>query len=106
MDPESLSDVAKPIAHLADRSKLGKKYGRVIIDSSDGIIAMIQIGMWGSRVNRIARRYREGSNDRANVIDIQGRTTGSDVSEQPVPSDGLAGYRVNQVAPNPAGGFN
>lgn len=59
LDDEQLSDVAKPLAHLANRSKIATKYGRVVIDSSDGVIACIQLGMWGSRVNRIARKYRE-----------------------------------------------
>lgn len=60
LDPEELADIAKPIAHLADRSKFGKRYGRIIIDSSDGVAAFIQLGMAASRVNRIARKYREG----------------------------------------------
>jgi hypothetical protein len=59
LSDDALSDVAKPLAHLADRSKLGKKYGRVIIDSSDGVQAMIALGMWGARVNRIANKYRK-----------------------------------------------
>ncbi len=80
LDPSAQSDIAKPLAHFADRSKLGKKYGRIIIDSTDGITALIQLSMWGSRVNRIARRVRErdGRNQQ-----IQEQFSGPDVPEQP-----------------------
>src|SRR5271166_66210 len=58
MDPKTLRDVAKPIAHMAARSKFGNKYGRVLMDSSDGIAAIIQLTMWANRVSRIAKKYR------------------------------------------------
>jgi hypothetical protein len=109
LDDEQLSDIAKPIAHLADRSKLGKKYGRVIIDSSDGIVAMIQLGMWGSRVNRIAKKYRgEGHHRHDHGIDT-GSEGGSGVQEtEPeygTPSQGvIQPYNTNH---GPAGfGYN
>jgi len=59
LDEEQLADISKPIAHMADRSKLGKRYGRIVLDSSDGIAAAIQMGMWAARVNRIAKRTRQ-----------------------------------------------
>lgn len=85
LDPEQLSDIAKPIAHMADRSKLAKKYGRVVIDSSDGVIAMIQLAMWTSRVNRIARKYRnmeEAPNGQAQRANTSGEA-GRDVEPEP-----------------------
>lgn len=99
LDETALSDIAKPLAHLADRSKLGKKYGRLIVDSSDGIIALIQLGMWMNRVNRIANRAREradngGPGQQEQVLPD---TSGPSVSEpgQAPPS----GFRLNGHAP-------
>lgn len=68
LDDKELSDIAKPIAHLANGSKFGKKYGRLLIDSSDGIAAFIQLSMWANRVNRIARRYRPGKERNERVV--------------------------------------
>jgi hypothetical protein len=76
LDPEELADIAKPIAHLADRSKFGKRYGRVIIDSSDGVAAMIQLGMAAGRVNRIARKYREGTSGVVSSAAVGGEIPG------------------------------
>ena len=88
-DSDQLSDIAKPLAHIAERSKLGKKYGRMLIDASDGCVAVIQLAMWGNRVNRIARKYRKGS-----VNDQPGGTSGEGIPEE------------SQISPNGVTGPN
>lgn len=100
IDETALSDIAKPLAHLADRSSLGKKYGRLIVDSSDGIIAMIQLGMWMNRVNRIAKKTRErldNGGQSGNTEQVLPDSSGPSVSEpgQAPPS----GFQLNGHAP-------
>jgi len=50
--------IAKPFAELANKSKLTRKHGRKIIALTGSIDSVIQLGMWISRVNRIAAKYR------------------------------------------------
>lgn len=65
-----LSDVerdrmARPFAEYSNKSKFMRKHGRMIIASADTIDAIIQMGMWFSRVNRIAAKYKGTRKTRA-----------------------------------------
>lgn len=50
--------MARPFAEYSNKSKFMKKHGRMVIASADSIDAIIQMGMWFSRVNRIAGKHR------------------------------------------------
>lgn len=50
--------IARPFAEYSNKSKFMRKHGRMIIASADSIDAALQLGMWFSRVNRIASKYR------------------------------------------------
>lgn len=50
--------IAVPFAELSHKSKIMRKYGRTIIASGGAFDAIVAIGMWTSRVNRIARKYK------------------------------------------------
>lgn len=50
--------IARPFAELAYKNKWTRKHGRSIIASADSIDAIVQLGMWYSRVSRIAAKYR------------------------------------------------
>lgn len=50
--------IARPFAEYSYKSKFMRKHGRMIIASADSIDAVLQLGMWFSRVNRIAGKYR------------------------------------------------
>jgi hypothetical protein len=50
--------IAVPFAELSHKSKVMRKYGRTIIASGGAFDAIITIGTWTSRVNRIARKYK------------------------------------------------
>jgi hypothetical protein len=50
--------MARPFAEYANKAKFTRKHGRVIIASADSIDAILQMGMWFSRVNRIAAKYK------------------------------------------------
>lgn len=50
--------MARPFAEYSNKSKFMRKHGRMVIASADSIDAVIQMGMWFSRVNRIAAKHR------------------------------------------------
>jgi hypothetical protein len=50
--------IAVPIAEMSNKSKFMRKHGRMIVASGDAFNALVVIGAWASRVNRIAARYR------------------------------------------------
>jgi hypothetical protein len=50
--------IATPFAELSHKSKLMRKHGRMIVASGDALNALVVLGMWFSRVNRIAAKYR------------------------------------------------
>lgn len=56
--------MARPFAEYSNKSKFMKKHGRMIIASADSIDAVLQMGMWFARVNRIASKYK-GTRKRA-----------------------------------------
>lgn len=61
MQTEERDRIARPFAELAYKSKWTRKHGRSIIAAAGSVDAVVQLGMWYSRVNRIARKYRRMS---------------------------------------------
>lgn len=59
LDKTERDRVARPFAEYSYKSKFMRKHGRMIIASGDSIDAVIQLGMWFSRVRRIASKVRE-----------------------------------------------
>jgi hypothetical protein len=50
--------IARPFAELANKTKFTRKHGRSIIATADSIESLWALGMWFSRVNRIAMKYK------------------------------------------------
>lgn len=50
--------IATPFAELSNKSKFMRKHGRMIVASGDAFNAAVVFGVWASRVNRIAAKYR------------------------------------------------
>jgi hypothetical protein len=50
--------IAVPFAEISNKSKFMRKHGRMIVASGDAFNALVVLGMWASRVNRIAAKYR------------------------------------------------
>lgn len=50
--------IATPFAEISNKSKFMRKHGRMIVASGDSFNALIVLGAWMSRVNRIASKYR------------------------------------------------
>jgi hypothetical protein len=55
---EERQRIAVPLSELSYKSKLMRKHGRTIIASGGAFDALITLGTWASRVNRIANRYK------------------------------------------------
>lgn len=50
--------IATPLAELSHKSKFMRKHGRMIVASGDAFNAMVVLGAYMSRVNRIAAKYK------------------------------------------------
>jgi hypothetical protein len=58
MTDEERDLIATPFAELSNKSKFMRKHGRMIVASGDAFNALVVLGAWASRVNRIAAKYR------------------------------------------------
>lgn len=56
---DDLKEMSAPLASLAHKSKFGRKRGRSLIASSDSAEAVIALGIWMRRVNKISSKYRK-----------------------------------------------
>jgi hypothetical protein len=58
MSKEDRKAIAIPLAEFANKSSVARKHGRQVIALFESMEAILILGMWMSRVNRIARRYK------------------------------------------------
>jgi hypothetical protein len=58
MTDEEKTLIAVPFAELSNKSKFMRRHGRMIVASGDAFNAAVVLGVWASRVNRIAAKYR------------------------------------------------
>jgi hypothetical protein len=56
---EERKRIAVPLSELSNKSKVMRKYGRTIVASGGAFDALITLGTWASRVNRIASKYKK-----------------------------------------------
>lgn len=81
--------IAVPFAELSYKSRLMRRHGRTIIASGGAFDALVTLGAWTSRVNRIARRHKPRT--------VQGSVyerTGPGTPEGPGETAGANGGRV------------
>jgi hypothetical protein len=50
--------IAVPFAELSNKSRFMRKHGRLIVSSGDSFNAIVVLGAWFSRVNRIAAKHK------------------------------------------------
>jgi len=74
--------IATPLAELSNKSKFMRKHGRTMVASGDAFYAMVTLGKWMSRVNRIAARYRPRRNMTVNGT-VQGNGNSGQGTETP-----------------------
>ena len=58
MTDEERKRIAVPFAEISHKSKFMRKHGRAIVASGGVFDAIVALGVWTSRVNRIARKYK------------------------------------------------
>jgi hypothetical protein len=58
LSDEERKRISVPLAELSNKSKVMRKYGRTIVASGGAFDALITLGTWASRVNRIAHKHR------------------------------------------------
>ena len=81
---EERQRIAVPFAELSHKSKFMRKHGRTIVASGGLFDAIIALGTWTSRVNRIARKYKNPT--------IVGRAVPNERTGQDQPPEGGNGY--------------
>lgn len=77
MTDEERQMIAVPFAEISHKSKFMRKHGRMIVASGDAFNAMVVIGSWASRVNRIASRHRPRVVKGQSVNGSNGQSEGS-----------------------------
>jgi hypothetical protein len=58
LSEEERKRIAVPLAELSHKSKFMRKHGRTIVASGGAFDAIVALGTWTSRVNRIARKHK------------------------------------------------
>lgn len=85
--------IAVPFAELANKSKFMRKHGRTIVASGDAFNALVVLGAWASRVNRIAAKYRPRQPQT-----IRGHVNGSSGQSTPEPESAPTGSLGGRIA--------
>lgn len=76
--------IARPLAEFANKTPYLRKRGRLIVSSADSVESLVTLGMWFSRVNRIARKYRPTRAQRPRTV--RGHTDVSSGQGSPNPT--------------------
>src|SRR6516225_938566 len=84
LSDEERQRIAVPFAELSHKSKFMRKHGRTIVASGGMFVAIIALGTWTSRVNRIARKYKTPT--------IPGRAMPNERTGQDQSAEGGPGY--------------
>jgi hypothetical protein len=58
MNDDERDRIAVPFAELSNKSKFMRKHGRLVVSSGDSFYALVALGAWASRVNRIAAKHK------------------------------------------------
>ncbi len=67
LDREERKAIALPLSELANKSSVARKHGRQVIAFFESAEAFILVGMWMSKVHRIAGKYKPKTGRKADV---------------------------------------
>lgn len=84
MTEEERKRIATPFAEFSHKSKFMRKHGRTIVASGGMFDAVVAIGTWTNRVNRIARRHKPQT--------VQGKVVINDGSRSDQPQQAPGGF--------------
>jgi hypothetical protein len=86
---EERQRISVPLAELSNKSKVMRKHGRTIVASGGAFDALLTLGTWASRVNRIAGKYRKRILKGETVVG-----TGSDAQEGSAPNGRIGEWTI------------
>lgn len=92
LSKEDRAQIAAPFAELANKSSLARKHGRQVIALADSLEAVIIVGMWISKVNRTARKYRPERKKRSGRVGPTASTTNGEGPGEFVPDENIRIY--------------
>lgn len=84
LEPDDLKEIAAPFAEFANKNKTMRKHGRQIISFADSWEALLALGIWMRRVNKISRKHRPRQGKQ-----IRSRTHVHSESQQQGPMEGM-----------------
>lgn len=93
MTEDERNAVAVPFAELSHKSKLMRKYGRTIVASGGAFEAMVTLGAWMRRVNKIAAAHRP-KQQRATNVRTQANGNSGQGSQESNGTQGAYGGRI------------
>lgn len=99
---EERDRIAKPFAEFAYKNRFARKHGREIIATAGSIDSLLQLGLWYTRVARLASKYRKIQNGEYVPNNFQMRTTRPPESPVHEPAEQMP----QRPQPQPASGVN
>lgn len=90
--------IARPFAEYANKNTWTRKHGREILAAADSMESLVILGIWISRVNRIAKRYKPRKPAKGKV------TVNKNGSERQATADGPSGTNGNSGVNGATGG--
>lgn len=95
---ELREQIATPFAVYCTKNKWTRKHGREIVAAADSVEALVNLGIWIRRVNRIARRYKPQRAQRPRVsLRPEGVSNVSDGQDQGQGREEYEGSRNGHV---------
>lgn len=95
--------IARPFAEFSHKSKFMRKHGRSIIASGESIDAILMLGMWFARVNRIAWKYKRMMANGYRKPEQPRFKAPKDRVPQPPPSEEVAQHERARQSPTDTG---
>lgn len=95
LSKEDRNQIAAPFAELANKSTLARKHGRQLLAFADSLEAIVIVGMWVSKVNRTARKYkpqRKGNRGRMGQAPPEANGTGPNGEPGFIPDESIRIY--------------
>lgn len=100
MTDEERSRISVPLAEISHKSKIMRRHGRAIVASGGLFDALVALGTWTSRVNRVARRHKPLTGKVVNGERNRQNPPAGAREESSASANGNGGYTVF----NPGGG--
>lgn len=98
---EERGRIAKPLSEMAYKNRFLRRHGREIIATAGSIDAMLQLGLWYSRINRIALKYRRLAKQGVNVSPPRQQQPQQPVSpHQPAQGEVIPNERLGPSSPD------